>query len=144
MLKDKVFLTQTDTTIGFVSQNSSKISHIKQRPLDKYYIKAVNSLETLKSFVRVPQAHKNTVRRASKTTFILPNTHSYRVIRDAHHLLLLNRLLWAYTSSANLSGQEYDEAFAREVSDIVIEPLSPKSQASHIYKLGRKTLKKIR
>ena len=41
MLEDKVFLTQTDTTIGFVSQNADKLTAIKQRPPHKHYITAV-------------------------------------------------------------------------------------------------------
>ena len=144
MLKNKVYLTQTDTTIGFVSQNTDKLTAIKQRPPHKHYIKAVNSLTTLKTFTRVPSSHKNTLRRAKKTTFILPDGHSYRVVKDKHHLLLLNRLKWAYTTSANLSSKVYDEAFAREVADIVIEPLTQNSQASKIYKLGKHTIKRIR
>ena len=144
MLKEKVFLTQTDTTIGFVSQNADKLTEIKQRPPHKHYIKAVNSLHTLKTFTRVPQIHKNRVRRAKKTTFIMPNGHSYRVIQDKHHLLLLNRLKWAYTTSANLSSEEYNESFAREMADVIIEPIKETNQASHIYRLGKNTLKRIR
>lgn len=144
MLKDKVFLTQTDTTIGFVSQNAEKLTSIKQRPPHKHYIKAVNSLATLKTFTRVPSSHKNTLRRAKKTTFILPNGHSYRVVYDKHHLLLLNRLTWAYTTSANLSGESYDENFARKHADVVIEPLTQNTEASSIYRLGATTLKRIR
>jgi len=144
MIKNKVFLTQTDTTIGFISQDAEKITAIKQRPPHKHYIKAVNSLATLKTFSRVPSRHKNKVRRAKKTTFILPNGHSYRVIYDTHHLLLLNRLTWAYTSSANLSGLAYDEGFARNAADIVIEPLKTNTQASNIYKLGNINIKRIR
>ena len=144
MLKDKVFLTQTDTTIGFVSQNADKLTEIKQRPPHKHYIKAVNSLHTLKTFTRVPQNHKNRVRRARKTTFIMPNGHSYRVIQDKHHLMLLNRLKWAYTTSANLSNEEYNESFAREMADVIIEPIKETNQASHIYKLGKYSLKRIR
>jgi len=144
MLEDKVFLTQTDTTIGFVSQNAEKLTAIKQRSPHKHYIKAVNSLQTLKSFTRVPTAHKNAVRRTKKTTFIMPNGLSYRVVRDAHHLLLLNRLTWAYTTSANLSNINYDEDFARKAADIVIEPLHQTQQASRIFKLGKTTLKRIR
>lgn len=143
-LRDKVFLTQTDTTIGFVSQNPDKLTHIKQRPPHKHYIKAVNSLKTLKTFTRVPQKHKNRVRRAKKTTFIMPNGHSYRIIRDKHHLLLLDRLKWAYTTSANLSGQPYDENFVKEVSDVIVEPLNKTSKSSTIYKLGKKTMNRIR
>jgi len=144
MLKDKVFLTQTDTTIGFVSQNAEKLTAIKQRPPHKHYIKAVNSLHTLQTFTRVPTQHKNRVRRATKTTFIMPNTHSYRVIQDKHHLLLLNRLEWAYTTSANLSNASYDETFARKNADIIVEPLHYTVEASHIYKLGKRSIKRIR
>ena len=144
MLKDKVFLTQTDTTIGFVSQNAEKLTDIKQRPPHKHYIKAVNNLETLQTFTRVPKRHKNRVRRATKTTFIMPNTYSYRVIQDRHHLLLINRLKWAYTTSANLSNENYDEQFARQNANIIIEPLNYTMQSSNIYKLGKKTIKRIR
>ncbi len=144
MLKEKVFLTQTDTTIGFVSQNADKLTKIKQRPPHKQYIHAVNSLHTLKTFTRVPQKHKNRVRRAKKTTFIMPNGHSYRVIQDKHHLLLLDRLKWAYTTSANLSNEAYDESFAREMADVIIEPIKEAKQASHIYRLGNYALKRIR
>jgi len=142
--KNKVFLMQTDTTIGFVSQNAENLTAIKQRPPHKHYIKAVNSLQTLKTFTRVPSSHKNRVRRANKTTFIMPNTHSYRVVRDQHHLLLLNRLKWAYTTSANLSNFSYDEKFAKEAADIIISPLQERQEASHIYKLGKTAIKRIR
>ena len=144
MFKDKVFLTQTDTTIGFVSQNAEKLTTIKQRPPHKHYIKAVNRLFTLKTFTRVPSVHKNKVRRAKKTTFIMPNGHSYRVVQDRQHLLLLNRLKWVYTSSANLSGSTYDEDFAKNAADIVIEPLKSNTPASSIYKLGNRNIKRIR
>jgi tRNA A37 threonylcarbamoyladenosine synthetase subunit TsaC/SUA5/YrdC len=143
-MKDKVFLTQTDTTIGFVSQNADKLTQIKQRPPHKHYITAVNSLETLKVFTRVPQKHKNRVRRARKTTFVMPNGHSFRLIKDKHHLLLLDRLKWAYTTSANLSNEAYDESFAREMADVIIEPLKKTDQASKIYRLGNYSIKRIR
>ncbi len=143
-MKDKVFLTQTDTTIGFVSQNADKLTQIKQRPPHKHYITAVNSLETLKVFTRVPQKYKNRVRRARKTTFVMPNGHSFRLIKDKHHLLLLDRLKWAYTTSANLSNEAYDESFAREMADVIIEPLKKTDQASKIYRLGNYSIKRIR
>lgn len=142
--QNKVFLTQTDTTIGFVSQNAGRITTIKQRPPHKHYIKAVNSLKTLTESVRVPKIHKNRVRRSIKTTFIMPDGQSYRVIQDKHHLLLLDRLKWTYTSSANLSGDSYDEHFAKKAADVIIEPLIATRQASHIYKLGQKRLRRIR
>lgn len=144
MLKDKVFLTQTDTTIGFVSQNADKLTAIKQRPPHKHYIKVVNSLKTLQSFARVPTKHKKRVRRSTKTTFVLPHGDSYRLISDRHHLLLLDRLKWGYTTSANLSSKDYDETFAKDKADIIIEPLIGTKAASSIYKLGKYTIKRIR
>ncbi|HHD79591.1 MAG TPA: Sua5 YciO YrdC YwlC family protein [Epsilonproteobacteria bacterium] len=143
-MKNLVFLTQTDTTIGFVSQNAQKLTAIKQRPPHKHYIKAVNSLDTLKTFTRVPNKHKNRVRRSNKTTFILPNTYSYRVIHNPHHLLLLNRLQWAYTTSANLSHQAYDERFAKKYADVIVEPIKENNEASSIIKLGKSTMRRIR
>jgi tRNA A37 threonylcarbamoyladenosine synthetase subunit TsaC/SUA5/YrdC len=144
MLNKTVFLTRTDTTIGFVSQNANRLTKIKQRPPHKYYIKAVNSLKTLKTFTRVPPLHKNRVRRAQYTTFIMPDGHSYRVIKDPHHLLLIDRLKWAYTTSANLSGHIYDEHFAKEAADIIITPLQKKRNPSRIMKLGKRELRRVR
>lgn len=74
----------------------------------------------------------------------MPNGHSYRVIKDRHHLLLLDRLKWAYTTSANLSNEAYDESFAREMADVIIEPIKETQQASTIYRLGKTTLRKVR
>ena len=84
-----VFLTQTDTTIGFVSQNADRLTEIKQRPPHKHYIKALPSLQSLKTFTRVPERHKNRIRRAKRSTFIFPDGHSYRVIRETDHLQLI-------------------------------------------------------
>jgi len=144
MLENKIFLTQTDTTIGFVSQNAAKLSELKQRPPHKHYIKAVNSLQTLKTFTRIPSWHKKRIRRSSKTTFIMPNGYSYRVIKEKHHLLLLDRLGWAYTTSANLSNLPYDEIFAKNAADIIITPLKEKQRPSDIYKLGKSSIQRIR
>jgi tRNA A37 threonylcarbamoyladenosine synthetase subunit TsaC/SUA5/YrdC len=144
VLTNKVFLTQTDTTIGFISQEADRLTKIKQRPPYKHYITAVNSQKTLQRFTRIPSHHRNRVRRSKKTTFIMPDGHSYRLIRDRYHLLLLNRLKWAYTTSANLSGSEYDDAFARKSADVIVTPLQATKKASTIYKLGKTTLKRIR
>jgi len=142
--KDLVFLTQTDTTIGFVSQNKEKLTAIKQRPPHKHYIKAVDSLRTLKSLSRIPTRHKNRLRRARKSTFILPNGRSYRVIHDPQHLTLIKKLGWAYTTSANLSEHTYDEQWARSVADRTIEPLTDTHSPSSIYKINQRGICRIR
>ena len=139
-----VYLTQTDTTIGFVSQDAQKLSSIKKRPLHKHYIKAVDSLTTLIQHTRIPSKHKNRVRRGHKGTFILPNGHSYRVIHDPKHLSLISKLAWAYSTSANLSDKPYDEQWARSVADVVIEPLVDKGTPSNIYKINNRSIQKTR
>jgi len=144
-LKKALFLTPTDTTIGFVSQDSTKIDKAKERLPNKHYIRVVNSLKTLKSFSRVPQKYKNMVRRAKKTTFIMPDGNSFRVVRESKHNLLLDRLKWAYSSSANLSGREYNPDYAKKVAEIIIsEPDTKNSTPSRIYRLGNSRLRMIR
>jgi len=140
-----LYLTQTDTTLGFVSQDAPKIDKAKKRLPNKHYIRTVDSFKTLKSFTRIPTQHKNLVRRAKRTTFII-NKESYRVIRGTQHNLLLDRVGWLYSSSANLSGAEYDEVYAKEMTEVVVSfPKRAEGRASTIYKLGKlKSLKKIR
>jgi len=144
-MKKKLYLTQTDTTIGFVSQDASKIDRAKKRLPNKHYIRVVNSLETLKTFIRVPQEHKNRLRRAKETTFIMPNGLSFRVVKDTKHNILLNRVKWLYSSSANLSGAEYDELYAKDNAEVIVTFSSHKKKsASTIYLLGQKRMRLIR
>ncbi len=141
-----MFLTPTDTTVGFVSQSADRLTEIKQRPPHKHFIKALPSLQTLKSFIRVPQKHKNRLRRAKRSTFIFPNGYSYRIIREKQHLSLIQKLGWAYTTSANLSGESFDETFASDAVDIIVKYPSYQGSrgASSIFKLNNFKLLKVR
>ena len=144
-MNNLLYLTQTDTTIGFVSQDSSKIDKAKKRPPNKYYICVVNSLKTLQQFTRVPTKYKNRVRRSKRTTFIMPNGMSFRVIKESEHNLLLDRLGWAFSSSANLSGAGYDEWYARDRAEVIVaSPLSSMGEASKIYLLSNCAIRLIR
>ena len=138
----KLFLTNTDTTIGFISKSKEALDIAKNRPSDKKYIQALPSLKTLKK--RVPNIHKKRVRRASKTTFIIDKNYSFRIVKDKNHNLLLKRLKKAYTSSANESGKEYNYSYASEKADIIVYPLNKISSPSQILKLGKVKLQKIR
>jgi len=144
-MQSNLYLTQTDTTIGLVSQDASKIDNAKKRLPNKHYIRVVNSLKILQTFTRVPQKHKNRVRRAKKTTFIMPNGRSFRVVKDTEHNLLLDRLKWVYSSSANLSGAEYNEAYAKEVVEVLVSfPLQRQGNASKIVRLSQTNRNVIR
>ena len=145
-LTDQVFLTPTDTTIGFVSQNEKRLSRIKKRPPDKYYIKALPSLAALSALARVPEIHKNRVRRAGRTTYVFPNGQSYRIIKENCHLSLIRKLSWAYTTSANQSGKDFDKDFAINAADIIVKyPDSNRLNApSVIIKINTKRMKRLR
>jgi len=140
-MQNRVFLTSTDTTIGFISQNQNGLDKAKQRVEGKKYITALPSFRALRK--RVPKKHRNLVRRAKKTTFIIDKNFSFRVIRDKNHNLLLNRLRWAYTTSANRSNEEFDLNYALSKADIIVYPLKS-SSPSKIYKLGKSKIKRIR
>jgi len=144
-MQTNLYLTQTDTTIGFVSQDPKKIDKAKKRKPNKHYIQVVNSLKTLQEFSRVPNKYKNQVRRAKRTTFIMPNGMSFRVVKETEHNLLLDRLKWVYSSSANLSGAEYDETYARENAEVILSFSKAKNgKASTIYKLSQSNKRLIR
>ena len=105
----------------------------------------VDSLATLKIFTRVPQKHKNRLRRAKRTTFIMPSGNSFRVVKESEHNLLLDRVSWVYSSSANLSGEAYDEGYAKENAEVVISsPHQQSGEASKIYKLSQTNIRSIR
>jgi len=143
-MRNSLILTNTDTTIGFISQNSQKIDKAKKRPPNKHYIRAVNSLRTLKKFTRVQNRYKNLVRRAKKSSFII-KSNSYRVIKNTKHNLLLDRFKWAYSSSANLSGEDFDEVYAKDMAEIIVfEPNTTNSKASKIYKIRNERIKRVR
>jgi tRNA A37 threonylcarbamoyladenosine synthetase subunit TsaC/SUA5/YrdC len=116
MFKDLVYFVQTDTTVGFLSQNPSSLSKAKQRLEGKSYIKAVASNTKLP---RVPNRHKNQIRRAKKTTFIYPNNESYRVIKDEHKEFV-KKFGFIYSTSANKSGEGYDLTYALNNADVVV------------------------
>ena len=140
-----VYLTATDTTVGFISQNADRLDAIKGRPEHKHYIVALPSLRTLRSKTRIPLRHRNRIRRARRTTFVLPDGRSWRVIHDPRHHRIIQELGWAYTTSANRSGEAYDETWAREKADVVIEPLKASTSApSTILKLGKNHILKLR
>jgi len=140
-----VYLTATDTTVGFVSQNAARLDAIKRRSPEKQYITALPSLAALKTRTRIPPYHANRIRRSRRTTFIFPDGRSWRIIHDPRHRALIRRLDWAYTTSANRSGEAFDEPWAREAADVVIEPLTSRNAApSTILVLGKAHVRRLR
>ena len=147
MDKNLVYLVQTDTTVGFLSNNYHKLSHIKQRPFSQKILQVVPSFALLQRFTRVPSRYKNMIRRSKKTTFIYPNLSAFRVVNKAsNHYKFLKRFEKLYSTSANITNQDFDETYAKEVVDVIVVNKNGFSEQnpSKIYKIDRNKLIKIR
>lgn len=145
-IKDQVILTQTDTTVGFVSQNSAALWATKSRPTTKPFIKVYNSLNSLKStHKRIPSTQKRLLRGSKKTTFIVKN-EAFRIAPYPVSSQILRDLHWVFSTSANESGKGFDEKFCISKADIIIEDrdgLAEKT-ASKLLKINNKKIKRLR
>jgi tRNA A37 threonylcarbamoyladenosine synthetase subunit TsaC/SUA5/YrdC len=141
-----VYLVQTDTTVGFLSQNSQKLAYSKQRDQAQAFIKCVYSLQTLQNFTRVPKKYKNLVRRSCKTTIIYPNNQAIRVVKDFEHIKFLKKLKWAYSSSANPTKKNFDENYAKQKADIIVEDEREffEGKPSSMIKINSKKARRLR
>lgn len=141
----KVLLAQTDTTVGFLSQNAACLREAKMRVESKPFLKVFSALQTLKAQLRIPDAHKRRVRYARKTTFIVKN-QAFRYVTDPDHSRLVERYGWLYSTSANESGSSFDPLFCLERADVVVEDQRGlrECSSSKIYRLGRHRVKRLR
>ena len=141
-----VYLAQTDTTVGFLSQDSSKLEQIKNRVDKKGFIISVDSFSTLKTFTRIPKIHRKMVRRAKKTTIVYQNNLAIRVVRDKEHLRFLKKIKWAYSTSSNSTGCEFEENFAKNNADVIIYNKYGFNEkiSSKIVKCGKITKRRLR
>ncbi|RAZ25041.1 Sua5/YciO/YrdC/YwlC family protein [Campylobacter hyointestinalis] len=139
-----IYLAQTDTTAGFLSQNLEELNRLKNRPLNQPCLICVSKFEMLKNFTRVPCKFKNLVRRAKKTTFIYLNSKAIRVVKDCDHAKFLDEIGWVYSSSANIHGQKFDLEFAKNSADVILDGDFKELPPSKIYKLSTTNLLKIR
>ncbi len=146
MRPDLVYLVQTDTTVGFLSQSARKLAEKKGRSPERPFLKAVPRFEDVATIGRVPSAHRNMVRRSKKTSFILPSGLSFRVVQDPGHRDFIEKCGWCYTTSANLHGEPFDEAIAKELCDVVVESKDGFSDKapSAIWRLRRLKKERIR
>ena len=140
-----VYLAQTDTTVGFLSQSAGRLAKAKGRSVKKPFIKALPSLRSVSEVGRVPMAHRRFVRRARKMSFILPNGRSFRVVTGPHRDFVA-RFGWCWSTSANRHGEPFDEAYARDVCDVVVESKEGfrANPPSILWKVGRAGKVKVR
>jgi len=142
---EKILLAQTDTTVGFLSQNASRLEEIKMREGNKPFLKVYSELFALKKTIRIPLSFRRLVRHSRKTTFIVKN-QAFRYVNDTEHARLISPYGWLYSTSANPSGGSYETDFCIDRSDWIVEDNRGLQElsASSIYKLGKNRLRRIR
>jgi tRNA A37 threonylcarbamoyladenosine synthetase subunit TsaC/SUA5/YrdC len=142
----KVILTQTDTTVGFLSQDEKKLQDIKSRKPSKPFIKVYKNFKTLlASEHRIPNRFKNIVRRSKKTTFIVKNC-AFRVHDSSMDSQVLKKYFWHYSTSANESNKKFERNFCMQKADIIVENKYGLRElsSSSLYKISHDKRKKIR
>jgi len=145
-ISTQVVLTQTDTTVGFLSQNEKQLKNIKSRESSKPFIKVFKSFYALKkSNIRVPHNRKKMLRRAKKTTFIIKNS-AFRVAQETLNSSVLRATQWNYSTSANASGKSFELKFCEEKADIIIQDKNTlfEGKASSLLKINKKRIKRLR
>jgi tRNA A37 threonylcarbamoyladenosine synthetase subunit TsaC/SUA5/YrdC len=142
-----IYLAQTDTTVGLLSQSAERLARAKGRAPNQPFLKALPSWAAMEmeKVGRVPAAHRRFVRRAVKQSFVLPNGASFRVVEGGHRDMVA-RFGWLYTTSANRHRQPFEQQVAMEMADVWVEgPEGLHAAApSVIWRLGRTTRKRLR
>ncbi|MEN4052164.1 MULTISPECIES: Sua5/YciO/YrdC/YwlC family protein [Sulfurimonas] len=145
-IKKSIILAQTDTTVGFLSQDAAKLREIKSRQSNKPFIKVFQNFKTLqKTNIRIPKSRKKMLRRAKKTTFIVKN-QAFRIAPYSLDSEVLRKLEWSYSTSANESGRNYERSFCEQKADIIVEDKQGlfEGRASRLYKINNTKIKRLR
>jgi len=145
-INQQVILTQTDTTVGFLSQNGTKLAQIKSRDPYKPFIKVFQNFKSFhKCGMRIPKRQKNRIRRMKKSSFIV-NSNSFRIASSPLDSAILRMMEWSYSTSANESKKSFERNFCEQKADIIIEDKRGlyENSASNIYKLNNKKIVRLR
>ncbi len=141
-----IILTQTDTTVGFVSQDANKLFSIKSRDSSKTFIIVYSSLSHfLNDNNRVPFKRRNLVRRSKKISFIIKNK-AFRIAKTTLDSKILKNLKWNYSTSANQSGKKFDLKFCEHKTDIIIQDKNGlhENSSSSLFKINNTTQVRLR
>ncbi len=147
MDKNLVYLVQTDTTVGFLSNNDKKLASIKKRENTKKILRVVDNFKTLKTHTRIPKKHRKLIRNSKSTTFIYPNGESFRVVdKNSHHHSFIKKFGVLYSTSANETKKNFDMEYAIKNTNIqLITKIDYyEGDSSTIIKINSKKISKIR
>ncbi len=145
-MREGIYLTQTDTTVGFLSQNPLFLAKAKKRDSSQPFLICVDSFDKLKKITRAPKKFKKMIRRSKKSTFIYPDKKAVRVVGDKTHSRFLKKFDFLYSSSANENRCSFNLEYALAHSDIIVEDKNGfyENDASSIYKIGKSKISKLR
>jgi len=141
-----IILAQTDTTVGFLSQDAFKLYEIKSRETSKPFIKVYPNFKSfLNDRNRIPSSQKLLVRRSKKTTFIIKGK-AFRIASISLNSQILKNSSWYYSTSANQAGKNFDREFCDLKSDIIIEDKNGlyENSSSSLIKINHLKRKKLR
>ena len=138
-----VVLAQTDTTVGFLSQDSLQLQKLKSRLPTKPFIIVYKNFDALN--LRIPKQKRALLRRSKKTSFIVKDT-AFRVAQPTLNSQILRNNAWNYSTSANESQKSYEREFCESKADIIIEDknLLFEGQASTLLKITNKKIRRLR
>ncbi len=141
-----IFLAQTDTTAGFLCSSPTLLNRAKLRPSSQAVLKTFASLQCATQELRVPISHRHFVRRASKTSVILPSKKSFRIVKEPLHREFLRYFGGLYSTSANRTKEPFSLEFALQVADVVIVDSRGlyEDKPSAIYRLSRTRKRRAR
>jgi len=147
MDKNLVYLTQTDTTVGFLSANKIKLNLIKKRDLKKEVLQVVKDFSILQLYTRVPDKFKKRIRNSKQETFIYPNRSAFRVVKiSSQHYNFIKKFYVLYSTSANVTNEQFDLEYASKFADIILYNKNNfnETNGSSIYKINNFKIKKVR
>ncbi len=147
MDENQVYLVQSDTTVGFLSNDDKKLSGIKKRSSAQKILQVIDSFSTLKLHTRVPNKYKKLVRNTNKTTFIYPMQESFRVVpANLHHNQFVSKFKKMYSTSANETTKEFDFEYAYSQADVIVfeDNNFYEANSSKIFKISKCKIQKIR
>lgn len=142
----RLYLSPTDTAVGFLSADGLLLNRIKGRQEGQPLITVLPSFSLLVREVRVPKAHRKRVRNSRKTTFVYPDGSAFRVAAWSPHRRFLEKCGGGmFSTSANPTGGGYDETWARSRAEVTVEgDLSSPGSPSRMIRLGKKGMKTLR
>ena len=152
-MESPVFLAQSDTTAGFLCEDSIHLNACKGRDSKQNALLTLDRLSKLKALVRIPNAHRNRIRRSRKQTFVYRNgskeSLAVRFVSkesSGEHSILLEFFPFLYSSSANAHKRAFDLQFALQMADIIVldARFLSEQNPSKMYKIANQRIKRIR